>query len=45
MGLPFNLNRFGTTQKKRPYYCEVEYLESTGTGSFVVGRVVEKEYE
>lgn len=30
MGLPFNLNRFGGARKK-PYYCEVEYIESNGT--------------
>lgn len=29
MVLPYNLNRFGG-QYKRPYYCEVEYLESDG---------------
>jgi len=29
MVLPYNLNRLGG-QHKRPYYCEVEYLESDG---------------
>jgi len=30
MVLPTNLNRFGG-KKAKPYYCEVEYIETTGT--------------
>ena len=30
MTLPSNFNRFGRSMR-RPYYCEVEYLESSGT--------------
>lgn len=44
MVLPYNLNRFGKPYK-RPYYCEVEYLESDGNQHINTGWVQGADYE
>ena len=35
MVLPYNLNRFGGGRKPRPYYCEVEWIQTPATSTNV----------